>query len=288
VIFMSIDNNKLPLSSLDKFMAIDNNTLSLSSLDKDVAQVIKMIKAGRLSVEDAVNGVQGILDKVSPVKNDRFPQFAHLLRSLEEQAIELRKLNKQMPKEMQVPDSWFDNLNTVSDHIQLIEALEFFFIVPPGTLKKVVAYQIKLKELTQPRIFLSSDFKTGIENLSLDSTADAEMYAKPGIYRLRINLVSYWDPKNGSSVDKAREQATAADVKLAGLPAVGAYAAQDPKLYQSQDGEKLPYFDIAEIRSGDGGSRTLYSDWRSVVRGACFGLVRPSVVNRRSARPSFV
>ncbi|MEI6229044.1 MAG: hypothetical protein WCP11_03430 [Candidatus Saccharibacteria bacterium] len=264
------------------------NINDLYSLIARQNEVIKRVKNGGLSIEAALSGTQGILDGNYPLIQDKFAQFAHLLRSLEEQAIELRRLNKQMPKKMQVPDSWFDNLDTVSDHIQLIEDLEFFFIVPPGTLKKVVEYQLKLMELTQPGIWLFSDFEEDTKNLSLDSTADAEMYAKPGIYRLRINLVSYWDPKNGSSVDKAREQATAAGVKLAGLPAVGAYAAQKPELYQSQDGENLPYFDIADLRSGDDGSRALYSGWRRNDREAYFGSYGSDRVDRRYARPSFV
>lgn len=193
-----------------------------------------------------------------------------------------------MPKGMRVPDSWLKNLDTASDHVQSVEDLEFFFVVPTGALKKVIEYQVRLMKLTQPNIWRSSDFDNEINGAYLDDTADKNMFAKPGVYRRRINLVSYWDPKNGSSVDSARSQATESSIKLAGLSAVGAYALQDPELYQKQDGNNLPYFDIAEIRSGVGGRKAFYSNWRSDDRKACFYSCSSGAVDRSYARPSFV
>lgn len=267
-----------------------DNNINIEELFSLIArqnEVVKRVKNGGLSISDALSLTQAILDGKLPTKEDNFPQFAHLLRPLSAQAVELRKLNKKMPKGIQVPDSWFDTLDTESDHVQMVKDLEFFFIVPSGILKKVIEYQIKLIELTQPGIWLSSDFNSEIDNAYLDDTADKSMFAKPGIYRCRINLVSYWDPKNGSSVDLARQQASASNILLAGLAAVGAYAAQAPELYQSQDGEKLPYFDITDLRSGDG-SHVLCSFWHRNDREACFYSCRSGHVDRGYAKPSFV
>ena len=264
------------------------NINDLYSLIARQNEVIKRVKNGGLSIEAALGGTQGILDGTYPLIQGKFAQFTYLLCSLEEQAIGLRRLNKQLPEEMQVPDAWFDGLNTISDHIQLIEDLEFFFIVPPGTLKKVVEYQIVLIGLTQPGMWLSYDFEEDVKNLSIDPTADAEMYSSSGIHRLRINLASYCDTKKGNSVDQIREQAAAANVKLAGLSAVGAYAAQKPRLYQSQDGQSLPYFSIAELRFGDGGARAFYSRWGSDDRAANFISFKSDVVHLGCAKPSLV
>lgn len=193
-----------------------------------------------------------------------------------------------MPKGKRVPDSWLEALDAASDHVQSVQDLEFFFVVPTGSLKKVIEYQVQLMKLTQPGIWRSYDFDNEIDGAYLDGTADKDMFAKPGIYRRRINLVSYWDPKNGSSVDLARSQATESSIKLAGLSAVGAYALQDPELYQKQDGENLPYFYIAELRSGGGSHKAFYSFWFSDDRWACFNSCRSGNVNQFYAQPSFV
>ena len=264
------------------------NINDLYSLIKRQNEIIKRVKNGGLSIEAALSGTQGILDGDYPFIKDKFAQFTHLLRPLEGQAVELRKLNKQMPKKMQVPDAWFDDLDTISEHVQLIEDLEFFFIVPLGTLKEVIEYQLKLMELTQPGIWRSSDFRDETKGAYLDETADKRMFEQCGIFRRRINLVSYWDPKNGRSVDQARQHASDNGILLAGLAAIGAYAAQEPELYQSQDGEKLPYFDIADLRSGDGCSYAFYSGWNSGKREVCFRSYRSDNVDRHCAGPSFI
>lgn len=260
----------------------------LASLNARQAEVFKRVCNGGLDINDALTGTQAILDKLLPLKHDKFSQFAHLLRPLSDQAETLRTLNKQMPKGKRVPDSWLESLDTVSDHVQSIEDLEFFFVVPTGALKKVIEYQVELVKLTQPGIWRSSSFDREVDGAFLDDTAAKGMFLKPGIYRRRINLVSYWDLKNGSSVDSAREKALASGTLLAGLSAVGAYALQDPELYQKQDGENLPYFDIAELRSGDGGSHAFCSFWFSCVRKVHFYSYGSDSVYQHYAQPSFV
>lgn len=225
------------------------------------------------------------VDQLLKQEIDQFSKYAKLLYPISRQAEYLRSLNNQMPKGMSVPDIWFTQLDTNSDHVQCVQDLEFFFVVPAGSIKKVIEYQIKLVELTQPRVWISPDFISEVDGAYLDDTADKSMFAKPNIYRCRINLVSYWDPKNYSSVDKARQHASANGIFLAGLAAIGAYAAQDPVLYQSQDGENLPFFEIADIRSGDGGSRVFYSFWTRYDREVCFQSDGSGYANRENARP---
>ena len=270
----------------------DNNIINVNDLFSLVArqnEVIRRVKNGGLSMEAALRGTQSIIEgKSSDVVVDNFLQFAPLLRTLGEQQKTLKALNKKMPKSVRVPDSWIDTLDTNSDHVQMFESLETFFVVPTGTLKDTINFQVKLLELTQPAIYRSSNFDNEIDGAYLDDTADKSMYSTPGIYRVRINLAAYWDKKNANSVDNARNQAYASSINLAGLVAVGAYALQDPKLYQSQDGENLPYFDIAELRSGDGGSEAFCSFWYSDVRKAYFDSYGTGFVARDYARPSFV
>lgn len=269
-----------------------NNIININDLFSLIArqnEVIRRVKNGGLSMEAALRGTQSIIEgKSSDVVVDNFLQFAPLLRTLGEQQKTLKALNEKMPKSMRVPDSWIDTLDTNSDHVQMFESLETLFVVPTGTLKDTIEFQVKLIELTQPAIYRSTDFDNGIDGTYLDGTADKAMYDTPGIYRVRINLAAYWNKKNGSSVDNTRKQASASGITLAGLVAVGAYALQDPKLYQSLDGVNLPYFDIAELRSGDGGSKAFCSDWCSVGREAYFSSCRSVIVSQLCARPSFV
>lgn len=266
----------------------DKNINNLFSLIARQNEVIRRVKNGGLSMSNALSLTQAILDGKFPTKNDNFPQFAHLLRPLSIQAENLRNLNKQMPKGMRVPDSWFDELDVNSDHIQSIEDLETFFVVPSNRLKDVIDYQINLIDLTQPGIFYSPSFDSEVDGAYLDDTANKSMFAKPGIYRVRINLVSFWDKEEGISNDKVRLLATQCDIKLAGLAAVGAYALQDPELCQLQDGENLPHCDIAELRCGDDGSRVLSFSWDSDGHEIYLNSYESSFNFWYEARPSFV
>lgn len=233
--------------------------------------------------------VNSLLPIQSVVYSDRFSAFSHLLHPLSIQAPELRRKNSHITRSERVPDSWFDDLDTNSDHVQSVKDLEFFFIVPPGALKKVIEYQVRLIRMSQPNIWASMAFNSQIDDAYLDyDTADISMFAKPGIYRRRINLVSYWDFKNGSCVDQARKQASARGILLAGLAAVGAYAAQDPRLCQKLDGENLPYLDIADLRSGDSGSQAFSMRWDLGNQQVFFDSYGSSGVNRHYGAPSFV
>ena len=212
---------------------------------------------------------------------DRFAKFVHLLRLTSRQAADLRKLNKKMNKDMRVPDSWLNNLETDDEHVQSLERLKVYFVVK-DTLEETLAYNWKLIELTQPAIY-HSGFSTNAANLRLGKTACD--YA-PGVHLIEINLVDNWEPKNGRSVDQVRHSALDKGQKLAGIEVLAAYALQDPKLLQSQDGENLPYCDLAGLQQGGGFGQAPGFRWGSSGREAYLGSWNSDDVYRGYAAPS--
>jgi hypothetical protein len=126
----------------------------------------------------------------------------------------------------------------------------------------------------------------------LDGTA-FDYGAKPGVYVVSgLNLLNGWEPESGSSVSLAR-QATMAKCQngeecfLASIEALALYAAADPKLYQAQDGETLPFYDLAGIASGDGFSKSPYSSWSDEFREVFFDWHSVDGVESAFAQPSF-
>lgn len=235
--------------------------------------------------EDVINDpskAKLIVDALQPTPSVRsFTRFASLLYSLDEQKALLLRLNGQLPKEQRFPASWLTKLDTTSDHVQSVEDLEFFFVVL-STLEKTWNFNQKLIELTQPEIW-DSGFGKDETHLRLDPNAVAY---KSGIHRIRINLVDNWLPESGRSVDQVRFHASAGGKKLAGIEVIGAYGLQDPKLLQSQDGETLPYCDLAGLQQGDGFARVPSFDWDRGDRRARFRSWRSDGVDADYAAPS--
>ena len=108
---------------------------------------------------------------------------------------------------------------------------------------------------------------------------------EPGIHRVWINLVDNWDPEKGRTVDAVRARTVR---ELAAVEAVGAYGLQDPRLYQSQDGVNLPYFDCAGLEQGVGFRRVPDSLWNEFNREVFFRSLSADSVSRRYAAPSLV
>lgn len=178
-----------------------------------------------------------------------FGLFELYLFSLEEQRRRLRLLNSLL--ESSVPEAWFDKIDTKSNHTQSIRDLEFLFIVPTDNFRDTLRYQLSLLELSlQTKIEICDEFD--IDDSALVVNADRDLYKNAGIYRLRIDLLSGWDPLFGSMTDVIRQQTKARGVIIDGIPALGAYAAQSPRLFKSQNGRDLPYLDIADIQIGEG------------------------------------
>jgi hypothetical protein len=207
-------------------------------------------------------------------------EITHLLCSLDAQKELLLRLNRQMPKELQCPASWLD-LDTASDHVQSVEDLEFFFVVL-STLKETWDFNQGLIKLTQPGIW-DSGFGKDEAQMRLDPNA---VVYEPGIHRVRINLVDNWLPEGGRSVDRVRLHASAGSKKLAAIEAIGVYGLQNPELLQLQDGETLPFCDLAGLQQGGGFAQVPLFFWSRGYSEACFGSLSSGNVVANSAAPS--
>lgn len=270
----------------------------LGKLARQQADLFRRVREGSLDVHQASKGIQGVIEgkyprgiliasshqeyedatqKFYPARDyGRYDQYLH---SLDDQLQLLRDLNQRMPRKLRVPDAWLD-LDIDSEHSQGVEDLEFFY-VHLDTLEATWAFNQKLVELTQPSI-RDSGFRKGAADMRLHSSA--HQYA-PGIHRVRINLVDNWEPKKGRNIDQVRHRTTR---ELAAVEPIGAYALQDPRLYQSQDGENLPHFDMAGLEQGVGFARVPYSRWGRISRWVYFGADLSDFVARFYAAPSRV
>ena len=208
-----------------------------------------------------------------------YSRYNPYLHSLGDQLQLLRELNQRMPGMLRVSDAWLD-LDTASQHVQGVEDLEVFY-VQLGTLEATCAFNQELVRLTQPAIY-DSGFARDARSMRLHRTAHRY---EPGIHRVWINLVDNWDPEKGRTVDAVRAR-TVRD--LAAVEAVGAYGLQDPRLYQSQDGVNLPYFDCAGLEQCDGFRLVPYSIWNEFGRGVGFSSCSADSVDRNFAAPSLV
>ena len=134
-------------------------------------------------------------------------------------------------------------------------------------------------------IYEGIDFDT--HHMELGETAYGYGDA-PRVYLVSgLDLLDNWNPKGRSSADIAREQAK--DRKryyLASLEALAVYALANPKLYQSQDGEILPSYDMAGIRSGDDLLSSIHSYCWLSERKVCFRHWS-SCADEVCAQPSF-
>ena len=165
--------------------------------------------------------------------------------------------------------------------MQGVEDLEVFY-VQLGTLEATWAFNQELVRLTQPAIYDSGFVARDARSMRLHRTAHRY---EPGIHRVWINLVDNWDPEKGRTVDAVRARTVR---ELAAVEAVGAYGLQDPRLYQSQDGVNLPYFDCAGLEQGDGFRHVPCSGWDEFDREVCFYSRSAGFVYRGYAAPSRV
>ena len=194
-----------------------------------------------------------------------FNRYTQYLLPLDVQLQRLVELNKELPKKLRVPEVWFNDVDTSSDHIQTVEDLEFFFIVP-GTVEETLTLNWELIRLTQPAVYRSG-FKIDADNLRLWPNT---RWYEPGLHRIRINLVDNWDPENGRNVDDIRTRAAGTGVLLASVEPIGAYALH-AELFRQQDGENLPYCDLAGLRQVRALGRVPCFRWYRFFDGAYLG-----------------
>lgn len=230
---------ELPVGQNHEFLlALQNQGFTLD----DALDVIKDPSKAKLIVETL---------RSNPSTSDELSfMYSSDLYSLEEQKEILLRLNEQLPAEQQVPTAWITGLVTTSDHVQSVNDLEFFFVVP-GTLEETWRFNRALILASCPE--LHKDYRGDDKIVRLDfSGANYE----PGIHRVRINLVDGWVPGNdlGPSAEEARHKARCAEKKLAGAEVLGAYALHPKLPALMSGGYDLPGCNLAglQFRNSDG------------------------------------
>lgn len=208
-----------------------------------------------------------------------FGRYDRFLHPLNKQLELLWKLIPKLPEALRVDPSWLD-VDTVSDHAQSVEDLEFFFIVL-DTLERTIVLNWELMKLTQPAVY-HSGFETDAANLRLGPNT---RWYEPGLYRVRINLVDNWDPKQGRSIDQVRTRVASTGALLASIEPIGAYAIH-PELLQQQDGENLPYCDLAGLQQGRGFAQVPGFHWDGIDSEAYLYSWESGFADRSYAAPS--
>ncbi|MDP3441481.1 MAG: hypothetical protein Q8T08_01355 [Ignavibacteria bacterium] len=194
----------------------------------------------------------------------RFDHYHHLLHSIKDQANYLRELNNQLSEEYKVPDVWFEDFDTTSNHHQTFEDLEFVYIVPSKNIKKLFMFQFEIMKQVQPNTGIGLCRGLELSGMRFDECADLDLFKNPGIYKRRINLVNNWNSEPaGVSLDnysdsrcdgpqkkelwQIREYAKQNGFKLAGLPAIAACLVQDKSLLRFMDSVFLPQICAPEL-----------------------------------------
>lgn len=225
--------------------------------------------AVRCALQDVVAGKYPVITMPVPASapvryypQRDFSRYNQYLRPLDKQLEFLWKLTPKLPEALRVDSSWLD-VDTTSDHVQSVEDLEVFFLVS-DTLEKTLALNWELIKLTQPAVY-HSGFETDAANLRLGPNT---RWYEPGLHRVRINLVDNWDPKQGRSIDQVRTRVAGTDTLLASIEPIGAYAVHS-ELFQQQDGENLPYCDLAGLQQGRGFAQVPRFSWDGFSSRAC-------------------
>lgn len=193
-----------------------------------------------------------------PVRD--YGQYDQYLHSLSDQFELLKELNRKMSPDLRIPDGWFDiDLAPFGSHKQSVEDLVTFHV----ELATLEQNWVRAKEwigLTQPAIW-DSGFARDANSMRLHRSA--RRYDCPGLYIVRVNLVDHWggSPDKSRTLDQVSDRAQRASQELASTEGVEGYSLQDPRLYQLQDGENLPYLDCAGIEQGSGFRQAPFSVW---------------------------
>lgn len=194
----------------------------------------------------------------------RFSHYHHLLRPIKQQLDYLRKLNNKLSEKHRVPDAWFDDFDTKSDHHQTFEDLEFVYIVPSTDIKQIFMFQYEIMNLVQPNTGIGLCRGLELSKMKFDECTDTDLFKTPGIHKRRINLVNNW---NSEPVDvslanysdgrfigshkkelwQVREFAKTNGFKLAGLPAIAACLVQDETLLRFMNSVFLPQICVPEL-----------------------------------------
>lgn len=145
--------------------------------------------------------------------------------------------------------------DTSSDHVQRVDDLEALYADFGSTQDNLDLYW-KAISGTEPNAWRYDGLKSDKQHLRLGS--NTRDYGA-GIYRVRLNVVAHWEPEDGRTVIEVRSQAAQTGETLAHAETLAAYAYHD-QLLQQQDGENLPYMDLAGYEACIPG----YDPWRGL------------------------
>lgn len=145
------------------------------------------------------------------------------------------------------------------DHTQSVRGL-FGFHVVFGSVKETVEMWMRVFKGELPNAELWDTLQFDEKHFRLHETA---LTYEPGIHLVHVNLVSYWEPKDGRTIDEVRPQAIAAKEHLAQLELLSIWGVLTD-LFQCQNGTDLPFTDMAGTEITVPGSSA--SDaWRHVL-----------------------
>ena len=275
-------------------------TDQLYSLQARTNEIWNRVKAGSMTIETALAGIQAILNGDFPKYessrlDDYLPVFTAqqmlLTEYFDKFASTLGLSNKQVK---QIADKLKSIGTRYTDlpNNRTIDNCGGLFFLWLGDLHTTFKFYSLMVEDRQKQAGGANEnwYGTDFAKLRMEFDKTAYQYPdEPGVYLVDgLSLVDNWDPQNGPSVDKARFNASEkSNYYLASLEALALYAVADPELYRAQDGEKLPYYDMAGIKAGDFLDYAPYSHWLADSRQVHFLYYRTGFVNCRYARPSF-
>jgi len=226
--------------------------------DDEVTAVIKSNKPALKLASLVAKFVGGELVFPEAAANHSYDR---LLPSLSEQAVVtiagLEKFGAKVGLSKKQVKSLCTKLKSIkdSDHIQTITDCKVV-VVWLGNLRATVRFYQMLVEDRQVEAGANPNwYGTDFEKLLMELDGTAYQYGTdPGVFIADgLNAIDNWNPEDGSSVDKARQNAQGREnYYLASVEALALYATASAELYRAQDGENLPYYDLAGIRSGDG------------------------------------
>ena len=171
---------------------------------------------------------------------DPFARYTDHLLSLEQQLERLQRYNSQY-WENRLTEAELAAVVTASEHTQHVTDLEFLH-VEFGSREETAEMWWRVYVGEQPDSWRWDELKLDPEHFQL-LVSNVRTY-EPGIHVVRINLVAHWELQDGRTLEQVRERAVARDQIMAQLEVMSAYGLHT-ELFREQDGENLPYSDMA-------------------------------------------
>jgi len=247
-------------------MAAELTTDEIAKFLNQQHELNKRVLRGTLDLAQVRPALQDIIDgKFAKVA--RFDRYNAMLLSLDNQLAKLRIYNEVYWNNVLTDEHFFELAFSAahSEHEQRVDDLLLLY-VDFGSPEATFEAWWKVLCGTQPGNYRWEQLRTDTEHLKLHDRARTYDL---GIHVVHINLVAHWEPKDGRNVVSVREQAETNDELLAHAEAMAAYGLH-PELLREQNGENLPYVDLAGYMADtpdDGAWRHVpYFNWRRGIR----------------------